>query len=151
MHFATFWVSLADRTMLMKLCLGNGNLTPSKWTLENSYSSFVWLCLCVCASVQRNKRLACFLDVSKLIELCFFNRTRSDWEKVWHQESHSRCRDKLVRHLYWACEKDIYRLARRSGMNSLTDGQKRSSMLCWWISGMGEGAHYNQKLINFFL
>jgi len=33
---------------------------------------------------------------------------------VWHQETHSRCRDKLVRQLYWACEKDIYRLTRRN-------------------------------------
>lgn len=34
---------------------------------------------------------------------------------MWHHESHSRCRDKLVRHLFWACDKDIYRLERRSG------------------------------------
>lgn len=40
--------------------------------------------------------------------------SQSDWEHVWHQEKHSRCRDKLVRQLYWACEKDIYRLTRRN-------------------------------------
>lgn len=40
--------------------------------------------------------------------------SQSDWENVWHQETHSRCRDKLVRQLYWACEKDIYRLTRRN-------------------------------------
>lgn len=45
-------------------------------------------------------------------------RSPSDWEKVWHHESHSRCREKLVKHLYWACEKDIYRLSRRSSPTS---------------------------------
>ncbi|XP_026847133.1 probable insulin-like peptide 7 [Drosophila persimilis] len=40
--------------------------------------------------------------------------SQSDWENVWHQETHSRCRDKLIRQLYWACEKDIYRLTRRN-------------------------------------
>ncbi|XP_058116202.1 probable insulin-like peptide 7 [Anopheles ziemanni] len=54
------------------------------------------------------------------LEVTFSERTRADWEKVWHQESHSRCREKLIRHLYWACEKDIYRISRRSG--SRTDG-----------------------------
>ncbi|XP_062533209.1 probable insulin-like peptide 7 [Armigeres subalbatus] len=48
------------------------------------------------------------------LEVTFSERTRADWEKVWHQESHSRCRDKLIRHLYWACEKDIYRISRRN-------------------------------------
>ncbi|XP_067641649.1 probable insulin-like peptide 7 [Eurosta solidaginis] len=48
------------------------------------------------------------------LELLFRERSQSDWENVWHQETHSRCRDKLIRHLYWACEKDIYRLTRRN-------------------------------------
>ncbi|KAM8720461.1 hypothetical protein ACLKA7_006498 [Drosophila subpalustris] len=48
------------------------------------------------------------------LELLFRERSQSDWESVWHQEKHSRCRDKLVRQLYWACEKDIYRLSRRN-------------------------------------
>ncbi|XP_030568784.1 probable insulin-like peptide 7 [Drosophila novamexicana] len=48
------------------------------------------------------------------LELLFRERSQSDWENVWHQETHSRCRDKLVRQLYWACEKDIYRLTRRN-------------------------------------
>ncbi|XP_055640740.1 probable insulin-like peptide 7 [Toxorhynchites rutilus septentrionalis] len=48
------------------------------------------------------------------LEVAFGERTRADWEKVWHQESHSRCREKLIRHLYWACEKDIYRISRRN-------------------------------------
>uniref|UniRef100_A0A182IW76 Insulin-like domain-containing protein n=1 Tax=Anopheles atroparvus TaxID=41427 RepID=A0A182IW76_ANOAO len=55
------------------------------------------------------------------LEVTFSERTRADWEKVWHQESHSRCREKLIRHLYWACEKDIYRISRRSG-SSGADG-----------------------------
>ncbi|XP_068141378.1 probable insulin-like peptide 7 [Drosophila tropicalis] len=48
------------------------------------------------------------------LELLFRERSQSDWENVWHQETHSRCRDKLIRQLYWACEKDIYRLTRRN-------------------------------------
>ncbi|XP_053949840.1 probable insulin-like peptide 7 [Anastrepha ludens] len=48
------------------------------------------------------------------LELLFRERSQSDWENVWHQETHSRCRDKLIRQLYWACEKDIYQLTRRN-------------------------------------
>jgi hypothetical protein len=51
---------------------------------------------------------------------------------VWHQETHSRCREKLIRHLYWACEKDIYRLSRRSMAPSLkkrTDNGKILELL----------------------
>ena len=53
------------------------------------------------------------LNIKNLLFI-FLLRTHSDWQDVWHQEAHSRCRDKLVRHLYWACEKDIYRLTRRN-------------------------------------
>uniref|UniRef100_A0A182FQD8 Insulin-like domain-containing protein n=2 Tax=Anopheles albimanus TaxID=7167 RepID=A0A182FQD8_ANOAL len=52
--------------------------------------------------------------LDEALEVTFSERTRADWEKVWHQESHSRCREKLIRHLYWACEKDIYRISRRN-------------------------------------
>ncbi|EDV92131.1 probable insulin-like peptide 7 [Drosophila grimshawi] len=52
------------------------------------------------------------------LELLFRERSQSDWENVWHREAHSRCRDKLVRQLYWACEKDIYRLTRRNRKRS---------------------------------
>lgn len=45
-------------------------------------------------------------------------RTYADWARIWHQESHSRCREKLVRHLDWACEKDIYKLTRRTSEES---------------------------------
>uniref|UniRef100_A0A1I8MZU7 Insulin-like domain-containing protein n=1 Tax=Musca domestica TaxID=7370 RepID=A0A1I8MZU7_MUSDO len=48
------------------------------------------------------------------LELLFRQRSPEDWENVWHSESHSRCRDKLLRHMFWACEKDIYRLTRRN-------------------------------------
>ncbi|XP_023016976.1 insulin-like peptide 7 [Leptinotarsa decemlineata] len=48
------------------------------------------------------------------LELVFKERTHSDWRNAWHQEKHSRCRGDLVKHLFWACEKDIYRLTRRS-------------------------------------
>lgn len=39
-------------------------------------------------------------------------RTPGEWEKEWHQERYSRCRDSITRHLRWACEKDIYKLKR---------------------------------------
>ncbi|CAG9864112.1 unnamed protein product [Phyllotreta striolata] len=48
------------------------------------------------------------------LEMIFKARTNSDWKNAWHQEKFSRCRDTLVKHLYWACEKDIYRLTRRN-------------------------------------
>lgn len=41
-------------------------------------------------------------------------RTDEDWLNAWHQERHARCQETLLRHLYWACEKDIYRLSRRN-------------------------------------
>ncbi|CAD7090992.1 unnamed protein product [Hermetia illucens] len=59
------------------------------------------------------------------LELLFSQRTPSDWETVWHQESHSRCREKLTRHLEWACKKDIYKLTRRNGLDP-DDIKKRS-------------------------
>lgn len=49
------------------------------------------------------------------LESLFVSRSADDWAKVWHTENHSRCRERLIRHLYWACEKDIYRLTRRNG------------------------------------
>ncbi|KAJ9598034.1 hypothetical protein L9F63_026863, partial [Diploptera punctata] len=42
-----------------------------------------------------------------------------DWENAWHHERHTRCQEMLLRHLYWACEKDIYRLTRRNEYNNL--------------------------------
>ncbi|XP_018562495.1 probable insulin-like peptide 7 [Anoplophora glabripennis] len=48
------------------------------------------------------------------LEIAFRERTDSDWKNAWHKEKYSRCRETLIRHLYWACEKDIYRLTRRS-------------------------------------
>lgn len=52
--------------------------------------------------------------------------SQSDWANVWHHETHSRCRDKLVRQLYWACEKDIYRLTRRNHKRTEESVQKRN-------------------------
>ncbi|ETN65064.1 hypothetical protein AND_003178 [Anopheles darlingi] len=64
--------------------------------------------------------------LDEALEVTFSERTRADWEKVWHQESHSRCREKLIRHLYWACEKDIYRISRRTDvpMASVATGKR---------------------------
>lgn len=66
------------------------------------------------------------LDRDDALETLFNERSKTDWEKVWHHESHSRCREKLIRHLYWACEKDIYRLSRRNGFKQDENIQKRS-------------------------
>ncbi|CAG2061721.1 unnamed protein product, partial [Timema podura] len=42
----------------------------------------------------------------------------AEWENVWHNERHTRCRANLLKHLYWACEKDIYRLSRRNDQHN---------------------------------
>uniref|UniRef100_A0A1A9ZC45 Insulin-like domain-containing protein n=1 Tax=Glossina pallidipes TaxID=7398 RepID=A0A1A9ZC45_GLOPL len=57
-----------------------------------------------------------------------------NWANVWHHETHSRCRDKLVRQLYWACEKDIYRLTRRNHKRTEESVQKRNKCKvgCTW-------------------
>ncbi|XP_022904732.1 probable insulin-like peptide 7 [Onthophagus taurus] len=46
-------------------------------------------------------------------ELIFKGRSKTEWKDAWHQEKFIRCRETLVSHLYWACEKDIYRITRR--------------------------------------
>lgn len=66
------------------------------------------------------------VDRDDPLEAMFNSRSKDEWEKVWHVENHSRCRDKLVRHLYWACEKDIYRLSRRNGGKVEESIQKRA-------------------------
>ncbi|XP_011177596.1 probable insulin-like peptide 7 [Zeugodacus cucurbitae] len=84
------------------------------------------------SSVLLSCLLLCFLQVDSIhteegLELLFRERSQSDWENVWHQETHSRCRDKLIRQLYWACEKDIYRLTRRNRKRTDAEAmQKRS-------------------------
>uniref|UniRef100_A0A336LZN9 CSON009057 protein n=1 Tax=Culicoides sonorensis TaxID=179676 RepID=A0A336LZN9_CULSO len=61
------------------------------------------------------------------LETIFTARSPDDWATIWHKEFHSRCREKLIRHLYWACEKDIYRLTRRNGgMKTQESVSKRS-------------------------
>nr|BBI47311.1 insulin-like peptide 4 [Gnatocerus cornutus] len=71
--------------------------------------------------------LCVLLDVSDTtrsdndLELVFRDRSQSDWEEAWHKEKYTRCRETLIRHLYWACEKDIYRLTRRSEPNTYTN------------------------------
>lgn len=56
-----------------------------------------------------------------------YTRTYADWARIWHQETHSKCREKLVRHLDWACEKDIYKLTRRNNEDNLGAGEKDES------------------------
>ncbi|XP_049287321.1 probable insulin-like peptide 7 [Anopheles funestus] len=75
----------------------------------------MWLPLALCVLLEFAEIVSATGGLDDALEVTFSERTRADWEKVWHQESHSRCREKLIRHLYWACEKDIYRISRRSG------------------------------------
>ncbi|XP_053680561.1 probable insulin-like peptide 7 [Anopheles nili] len=75
----------------------------------------MWLPLALCVLLEVAETVSASGGLDDALEVTFSERTRADWEKVWHQESHSRCREKLIRHLYWACEKDIYRISRRSG------------------------------------
>ncbi|KAJ3666452.1 hypothetical protein Zmor_001894 [Zophobas morio] len=76
--------------------------------------------------------LCVLLDVSDTtrpendLELVFRDRSQSDWEEAWHKEKYTRCRETLIRHLYWACEKDIYRLTRRSDQNSYNNYVKNN-------------------------
>uniref|UniRef100_A0A1A9WVA4 Insulin-like domain-containing protein n=1 Tax=Glossina brevipalpis TaxID=37001 RepID=A0A1A9WVA4_9MUSC len=72
--------------------------------------------------------------------------SQSDWENVWHHETHSRCRDKLVRHLYWACKKDIYHLKRRNQKRTEEFLQKRNKYF-----GLYDGIWLNPQEINVFL
>lgn len=56
-------------------------------------------------------------------------RTYADWARIWHQETHSRCREKLVRHLDWACEKDIYKLTRRNNQDQDDSAKERNGLI----------------------
>lgn len=40
-------------------------------------------------------------------------RNEGEWKTAWHSEKHSRCRDQLLTHMDWACQKDIYRLDKK--------------------------------------
>ncbi|XP_055371592.1 probable insulin-like peptide 7 [Condylostylus longicornis] len=74
-------------------------------------------------------RLSYSVTNDERLELLFTARSPSDWADVWHSEAYSRCRNKLERHLFWACEKDIYRLTRRN--NFKTEFEKRSKPFPW--------------------
>ncbi|XP_017484592.1 PREDICTED: probable insulin-like peptide 7 [Rhagoletis zephyria] len=76
---------------------------------QNLLNSSLALCCLILYFIQIES-----IHTEEGLELLFRERSQSEWENVWHQETHSRCRDKLIRQLYWACEKDIYRLTRRN-------------------------------------
>jgi hypothetical protein len=40
-------------------------------------------------------------------------RNEDEWKSAWHLEKHVRCRDQLLGHMDWACQKDIYRLDKK--------------------------------------
>ncbi|XP_034489553.1 probable insulin-like peptide 7 [Drosophila innubila] len=85
--------------------IGAAAARPRNWTLRGA------VLLLALQLIQTPNALQ---HTEEGLELLFRERSQSDWENVWHGERHSRCRDKLVRQLYWACEKDIYRLTRRN-------------------------------------
>ncbi|KAK5649912.1 hypothetical protein RI129_000941 [Pyrocoelia pectoralis] len=71
------------------------------------------------------------------LENLFRQRSRSDWTEAWHHEKFTRCRDTLIQHLYWACEKDIYRLTRRSEKHrAITFAEEDANGKLPWISAM---------------
>ncbi|GJQ74061.1 putative biological adhesion [Trypoxylus dichotomus] len=65
--------------------------------------------LCVLVEVADGSRAS-----DNELDSIFRGRTKSQWEEAWHREKFVRCRETLMSHLYWACEKDIYRITRRS-------------------------------------
>uniref|UniRef100_A0A182NWL6 Insulin-like domain-containing protein n=1 Tax=Anopheles dirus TaxID=7168 RepID=A0A182NWL6_9DIPT len=88
----------------------------------------MWLPLALCVLLEFAEMVGASPGgLDDALEVTFSERTRADWEKVWHQESHSRCREKLIRHLYWACEKDIYRITRRSMPEKRSGGEPERS------------------------
>ncbi|XP_021954161.1 probable insulin-like peptide 7 [Folsomia candida] len=48
-------------------------------------------------------------ELQKIFQL----RNEDEWKTAWHSEKHSRCRDQLLIHMDWACQKDIYRLDKK--------------------------------------
>ncbi|CAG9827594.1 unnamed protein product [Diabrotica balteata] len=70
------------------------------------------------------------------LDVVFRERTHSDWKNAWHQEKFSRCRDTLIKHLYWACEKDIYKLTRRSdpSLNKIEEYDDNNELEFPWKS-----------------
>lgn len=79
------------------------------------------------------------------MEVTFRQRTRADWEKVWHQESHSRCHDSLIRHMYWACGKDIYRISRRNNGLAEAAEQQQMEMLAAAAAAAAGGASVGKR------
>ncbi|XP_044762237.1 probable insulin-like peptide 7 isoform X1 [Coccinella septempunctata] len=63
--------------------------------------------LCVLMDVYESTQ------VDNELELIFKQRSHSDWREAWHREKYVRCRETLIKHLFWACENDIYRISRR--------------------------------------
>ncbi|PSN45470.1 putative insulin-like peptide 7 [Blattella germanica] len=61
------------------------------------------------------------LPVTTVTTLCLlFEISRStNSEQELEEMFKARCQEMLLRHLYWACEKDIYRLSRRNGFQDL--------------------------------
>lgn len=88
-----------------------------------------------CFPVSECAQLDYFHILLDLFSIFFFLRSQSDWEENWHKEKFTRCRETLIRHLYWACEKDIYRLTRRSdpqtNFNYVNDYDEGN--LCFYI------------------
>ncbi|XP_017773459.1 PREDICTED: probable insulin-like peptide 7 [Nicrophorus vespilloides] len=78
--------------------------------------------------------------MDKEMDLIFRDRSNTEWKEAWHKERYTRCRETLIRHLYWACEKDIYRITRRSEHPMQLANEDLESLSFPWISD--EEAHF---------
>ncbi|XP_023178681.1 probable insulin-like peptide 7 [Drosophila hydei] len=112
--------------------IGGAAARPRNWTLRGAVLILALQLLQTPSALQHTE---------EGLELLFRERSQSDWENVWHQEAHSRCRDKLIRQLYWACEKDIYRLTRRN--------RKRAGDEVWLKSTAVGGAASTWLHVNY--
>ncbi|XP_054718641.1 probable insulin-like peptide 7 [Uloborus diversus] len=57
--------------------------------------------------------IAAEIDVDPGWENIFRSRNADDWRSVWFTERHRRCYNDLVRHMDWACDKDIYAVRKK--------------------------------------
>ncbi|CAH0558992.1 unnamed protein product [Brassicogethes aeneus] len=89
----------------LHLLLGVVNTLMKQMMLNFSEDADKWIKAC---NVQRDHRGPSFKGSGSGVP------SHSDWQNAWHKEKFSRCRETLIRHLYWACDKDIYRLTKRT-------------------------------------
>ncbi|KAK9879182.1 hypothetical protein WA026_004030 [Henosepilachna vigintioctopunctata] len=100
------------------------------WLPFSAYAAVLCVLIDVYESTQADNDL----------ELIFKQRSHSDWRDAWHKEKYVRCRETLIKHLYWACENDIYRITRRRPTKRF-DYTLKNDLEYPWI---------DEKMQNFF-